>query len=91
MTMPDVLRPMGKTMRRCIAFAARSETGRVLPDAKAEGMYLRGELPTHIRRKKKVPTEYTRGGHSLRNVFGIMTPLEWGRMQKENWHIVISA
>ena len=38
-------------------------------------------------RKKKV---YERG-HSLRNVFGIMTPLEWGRMQKENWHIVISA
>ena len=30
-------------------------------------------------------------GHSLRNVFGIMTPLEWGRVQKENWHIVISA
>ena len=30
-------------------------------------------------------------GHSLRNVFGIMTLLKWGRVQKENWHIVISA
>ena len=41
--------------------------------------------------QEKSSNEYTRGGHSLRNVFGIMTPLEWGRMQKENWHIVISA